>query len=930
MCGDSNVDAGEFCDDGNANNNDGCSSACAVETGYSCVVDANSDGVCDNGGSGTVLPDTDGDNIADITDLDDDNDGIKDSTEGVSGCAVEFIPSATDIAEGDNIATPLVLDNNLLIEGSTAETDLFDIVATVTVDSASPANAFGVQFKSTGAITYLNTDAVVSGTETIQTTVDFGQVRNIELGWHAGVFDDSEDYLITFNAGSSSTINLNGATGVDITQISPTTISVSTTADVDVDTARLFRIALDGVSTFTVQRTDSPGTGPGMGSGFRIYMMNSCDKDADSDGISNHLDLDSDNDGVPDNVEAQSTAGYIPPNGDAGTNAGLDSAYGTGLSPVDTDQSNTDGNGSQTLPDYLDTDSDDEGGNDTAEAGLTLSGTIGTNGWDNGVYAADDYQDVNGSLDNGAVDLPETTDADGEVDFRDSAIAPVACTTVTHTGDVGANSLREAINCANASTGETISFNIPTTDPNYDAGTGVWTITVSSSLPVITKPVTIDGTTAAGANCGNLDAGTPHNLKIAVTASGTVNTGPSLRAGSEGTLIKGLSLYGFQTADLQVFQSSNHTIQCNYIGVQPDGVTTAATPAFAGLSILGLSATAENIQVGGAAPGQGNVVSGHSQDGVFLSGLTNNVTVQGNIIGLSADGNTAVPNRSGFNIQFSGTSFGTNAIVGGLAAGEGNIISGNNQRGIVFNRTGSGSRIQGNLIGTSLDGNTAMPNGDSGIEIIALTTTANITNFTIEGNVCSGNGSHGIYLNSDDMTALTDVTVKSNIVGRNSADTANLTNTGQGIRIDDARNVLVGGTTTDKANIIYAGGPSSSGIQVTGFTQAALLGNRISQSTELGIELGSIGDGQTPNDAGDVDTGPNGLLNHPVFNTLIADGSTNLSYDFNLDVPLNTDGYRIEFFRDNVSGDTHGEADEYLGSIDIPHHGGGISTSSAP
>lgn len=573
-------------------------------------------------------------------------------------------------------------------------------------------------------------------------------------------------------------------------------------------------------------------------------------------------------------------------------------------------------------------DTDGDGISDDLEGGTEVDGNtgIGIDDLDvdgDGIYNFLDLDSDGDGIDD-AVEGTADDNSNGIPNYLDPAAVAITCP-VTNTNDSGAGSLREAITCANASTGETIGFNIPTTDPNYDAGTGVWTITVSSILPVITKPVTIDGTTAAGANCGNLDGGTPHNLKIAVTASGTVNTGPSLRAGSEGTLIKGLSLYGFQTADLQVFQSSDHTIQCNYIGVQPDGVTTASTPAFAGLSIIGLSATSQNIQVGGAAPGEGNVVSGHSQDGVFLNGLTDNVIVQGNILGLSADGSTAVPNRAGFNMQFTGTSFGANARIGGLAAGEGNIVSGNNQRGIIFNRTGTGSVVQGNLIGTSLDGNSAMPNGDSGIEIIALSSTASIDNFTIEGNVSSGNGSDGIYLNSDDVSALSNVTVISNIIGRNASDSADLTNDLQGIRIDDARDVLVGGITADKANIIYAGGASSNGISVLGNSQAALLGNKISRSSELGIDLGPLGNGLTPNDAGDVDTGANSFLNYPVFNLLDADGSTDVGYDFNLDVPANADGYRIEFFRDNVSGDAHGEADEYLGSIDITHAGGDLN-----
>ncbi|MGR5280679.1 GEVED domain-containing protein, partial [Photobacterium damselae] len=146
--------------------------------------------------------------------------------------------------------------------------------------------------------------------------------------------------------------------------------------------------------------------------------------DPDNDGIPNHLDLDSDGDGIPDNIEAQTTLGYISPNNDdAATytaNNGLNTAYlaTNGLSPVNTDTTDN--------PDYLDLDSDNQGGNDTAEAGLTLSGTVGTNGLDNNYDNGDDFTDVNGSFDNTQVDNFPDFDGDvssgGDVDWRDTSV----------------------------------------------------------------------------------------------------------------------------------------------------------------------------------------------------------------------------------------------------------------------------------------------------------------------------------------------------------------------------------------------------------------------------------------------------------------------------------------------------------------------------
>ena len=54
----------------------------------------------------------------------------------------------------------------------------------------------------------------------------------------------------------------------------------------------------------------------------------------------------------------------------------------------------------------------------------------------------------------------------------------------------------------------TIDFNIPTTDPGYNATTGVWTIAVNSDLPVIsTNAAIIDGYSQPGAAKNTLGPG---------------------------------------------------------------------------------------------------------------------------------------------------------------------------------------------------------------------------------------------------------------------------------------------------------------------------------------------------------------------------------------------------------------------------------------
>jgi gliding motility-associated-like protein len=98
-------------------------------------------------------------------------------------------------------------------------------------------------------------------------------------------------------------------------------------------------------------------------SGISIFPLS----DTDADGFPDWLDTDSDNDGIPDNIEAQGTFSWIAPSGLDSDRDGIDDAYdglpgfeGLGLTPINTDGTD--------LPDYLDTDADNDGVADAQEA----------------------------------------------------------------------------------------------------------------------------------------------------------------------------------------------------------------------------------------------------------------------------------------------------------------------------------------------------------------------------------------------------------------------------------------------------------------------------------------------------------------------------------------------------------------------------------
>lgn len=126
---------------------------------------------------------------------------------------------------------------------------------------------------------------------------------------------------------------------------------------------------------------DPAGTGtpaivtPADGNNDGRYDGNPTTVNQDGDALFNFIDLDSDNDGITDNVEAQSTAGYVLPATGDSDNDGLANIYDSqggiytagGIIP-----NNHDGTDN---PDYLDTDTDNDGRIDRIEGhDLNLNG----------------------------------------------------------------------------------------------------------------------------------------------------------------------------------------------------------------------------------------------------------------------------------------------------------------------------------------------------------------------------------------------------------------------------------------------------------------------------------------------------------------------------------------------------------------------------
>jgi hypothetical protein len=135
----------------------------------------------------------------------------------------------------------------------------------------------------------------------------------------------------------------------------------------------------------------------------------------------------------------------------------------------------------------------------------------------------------------------------------------------------------------------------------------------------------------------------------------------------------------------------------------------ASTPQvaidFAGSSGLLFSAGSETSLLASLALGNA------SGAGVTLAGSS--ITLTGNFIGVLPDGVTAAPNAGPGIAIAAGSSINT---IGTSATNGGNLISGNGAQGILV--YGDSNTIASNLIGTTLDGTAALPNGSDGIRLV--------------------------------------------------------------------------------------------------------------------------------------------------------------------------------------------------------------------
>ena len=328
-------------------------------------------------------------------------------------------------------------------------------------------------------------------------------------------------------------------------------------------------------------------------------------------------------------------------------------------------------------------------------------------------------------------------------------------------GDPGyAGTLRWALEQAN--NGDDIKFGV--------AGT----ISLQSALPSVAVTVTIDATTLPGY------AGSPL-VVLDGAATGVDANGLLFVDGSDASTLRGLAIVNFGGHGLVLETANNHIVQANHIGT--DGtramgngsngsngihVVLSSGNLFGGPdrsdgnvvsgnggngivlidefssfnefqnNLIGTDATGEldfgnggdgialyngshDNRIGGTA-GFGNVISGNGGDGIEISasGARGNV-IGDNLIGLAADGTTALGNAGSGVVLYNGpqnTLIGTDGVDGAP-----NVVSSNGNDGIVIHGAGGkdtkGNLVAGNLVGTDASGTLARGNGTNGIALFS-------------------------------------------------------------------------------------------------------------------------------------------------------------------------------------------------------------------
>ncbi len=356
--------------------------------------DSDNDGI---GDSLEAMADTDGDGVVDRLDLDSDNDGITDAIESANDADGDGIPNFRDL-DADNDGILDIAEARVLIADSLA----LDTDGNGTIDGDNTVNSNGLAdtvetSSDSGVVSYTLADTDGDG------VVDFLDVDSD----NDGIFDVIEaNHIDTDGNGRiDGTAAANGIiVGADVRLIDTDRDDVFDFRDLDSDNDSLPDvIEVIGSDADHNARIDNFTDTNGDGADDGLMLVSTDIPDTDFDGIANFRDRDSDQDGLSDLIENQGADdlndGIVDSFEDEDRDGLDDAVQALPVEIVDTEGDGT--------PDYLDTDSDNDGRSDQSEAG-------GNDLDSDGVIDAMRDTDRDGIPDSVDVDQTGGADADGD------------------------------------------------------------------------------------------------------------------------------------------------------------------------------------------------------------------------------------------------------------------------------------------------------------------------------------------------------------------------------------------------------------------------------------------------------------------------------------------------------------------------------------
>jgi Ca2+-binding RTX toxin-like protein len=244
----------------------------------------------------------------------------------------------------------------------------------------------------------------------------------------------------------------------------------------------------------------------------------------------------------------------------------------------------------------------------------------------------------------------------------------VAGTLVINTNDSGPGTLRQALLYSNASPGvlDTVTFNIPTSDPGYHSGLpSFFTIQPMSALLPITDAVIIDGYSQPGAVPAADNTPATILINVSGASAGTGAVGLTISGG--GSTVKGLAINRFGGDGIDLTIGDGNRIQGNFIGTTTTGTAAAANGG------SGVFITTANNTVGGPTAADRNVIAANAGGGIAISGGAGNDVISGNNVGVASDGTTLLPNGTGLDVSVAAANGPITFDGGTLTAGTGGV-----------------------------------------------------------------------------------------------------------------------------------------------------------------------------------------------------------------------------------------------------------------